>query len=87
MSVRKIALVAMLGFAPMLVTSPPAVSGDKIDIQTPGASIDILNGNKLLKAGDAQIKIKPGKRDDCLRLKAGSAKVEKGRIKHGKCKS
>lgn len=87
MSVRKIALIAMLGFAPMLATSLPAVSGDKIDLQTPGASIDILNGNKLLKAGDAQIKIKPGKQGDCLRLKAGNAKVKKGKIKQGKCKS
>ena len=87
MSVRRIALVATLSLGSMLVTSLPAVSGDKANIRTPGASIDILNGNKLLKAGDAQIKIKPGKRDDCLRLKAGNAKTKKGKIKHGECRS
>ena len=87
MSARRMALVAMLGFASMSMIAAPAVSGDRVDIRTPGASIDILNGNKLLKAGDAQIKIKPGERDDCVRLKAGSAKVSKGKIKDGKCKS
>lgn len=87
MSARKIAIVALLGFAPMLMTAPPAISGDKIDIQTPGAGIDIFNGKKLLQAGDAKIKIKPGKRGDCVRLKAGNTKVSKGKIKHGECKS
>ena len=34
-----------------------------------------------------KIKIKPGKRGDCVRIKAGNAKVGKGKIKNGKCKS
>ena len=87
MSVRKMAMVAMLGFAPVLVMAPPAIGGNKIDIQTPGASVDVLGGNKLIKAGDAKIKIKPGKTDDCVRIKAGNAKVAKGKIKKGKCKN
>ncbi len=87
MSVRRMALVAMLGLASMSVTTLQAVGGDKIDIQTPGASVDILNGDKLLKAGDAKVKVKKGKRGDCVRIKAGNAKVKKGKIKQGKCKS
>lgn len=87
MSARRIALVAMLGLASMSAIAFPAASGGKVDIQTPGASIDILNGNKFLQAGDAKIKVKPGKRDDCVRLEAGNAKVSKGKIKDGKCKS
>lgn len=86
MSVRRIALVAVLGLVSVSVTSFPAVSGDRIDIQTPGASIDVFNGNKVLQAGDAKIKVKPGKHSDCVRLKAGNAKVSKGKIKNGKCK-
>jgi hypothetical protein len=86
MSLRKTALVTTIGLVPLLAI-PPAVGGDKIDIQTPGAGIDILNGDKLLKAGDAKIKVKKGKDQDCLRLKAGSAKVKNGKIKHGECKS
>ena len=87
MSLRKLALVTTLGLAPLLAAIPPAVGGDKIDIQTPGASIDILNGDKLLKAGDAQIKVKKGKKQDCLRLTAGNAKVKRGKIERGECKS
>lgn len=87
MSVRKIAMMTILGFAPLLMTAPTAISGDKIGLRTPGASIDVLNGDKLLKAGDAKIKVKKGKRDDCLRIKAGNAKVKKGKIKRGECKS
>lgn len=87
MLVRKIATIAMLGFASTLMIAPAAMSGDKIDIKTPGASVDINDGNKLLKAGDTKVKIKPGERTDCLRIKAGNTKVSKGKIKHGECKS
>lgn len=86
MSLRKFVLVTTIGLAPLLAI-PPAVGGDKIDIQTPGAGIDLQNGDKILKAGDTKIKVKKGKHQDCLRLKAGNAKVKKGKIKHGECKS
>lgn len=87
MSVRQIAFATILGLLPMVATAPAALSGNKIDLRTPGASIEAIGGNKLLKAGDAKIKIKPGKRGDCVRIKAGNAKVGKGKIKDGKCKS
>lgn len=87
MSVRKMIMVTMLGASPMLMMAPPAISGDKIDIQTPGASVNINEGNKLLKAGDTKVKIKPGERADCLRIKAGNTQVKKGKIKHDECKS
>ncbi len=87
MSVRKIAFVTLVAFAPMLTMAPPAISGNKVDLKTPGAAIDILNGNKRIQAGDAKIKIKPGKRSDCVRISAGNAKVGTGKIKNGKCKS
>lgn len=87
MSVRNVAIAAVVAVAPMLVTVSPAISGNDIDLRTPGASIDILDGKKHIQAGDAKIKIKPGKRDDCVRIKTGDAKVAKGKIKKGKCKS
>ena len=87
MSVRNIAFVTLIAFAPMLTMAPPAVSGDKIDLRTPGATIDVLKGNKRIQAGDAKIKVKPGKRSDCVRISAGNAKIGTGKIKNGKCKS
>ncbi len=87
MSVRNIAIIALVAVAPMLAMAPPAISGNKIDLKTPGAAIDIFNGNKRIQAGDAKIKVKPGKHSDCVRIKAGNAKVGKGKIKNGKCKS
>ena len=87
MSVRKAAFAVVVGLTPVLATAPSAFAGKKIDLKTPGASIEAIGGNKLLKAGDAKIKIKPGKRGDCVRLKAGNAKVGKGKIKNGKCKN
>lgn len=86
MSARYIAIIAAAAL-PMLVAAPPAISGNKVDLKTPGASIDILKGNKRIQAGDAKIKVKPGKRGDCVRISAGNAKVAKGKIKDGKCKS
>lgn len=87
MSARNFAIIAAVAIAPMLATAPPAIAGNNIDLGTPGANIDILDGKKHIQAGDAKIKIKPGKRDDCVRIKAGDAKVAKGKIKKGKCKS
>ena len=87
MSVRKIAFAVVVGIAPMVALAPSAIAGQKIDLKTPGASIEAIGGNKLLKAGDAKVKIKPGKHGDCVRIKAGNAKVGKGKIKNGKCKN
>ena len=87
MLVRKLAFVVMVGFASTVALAPAAISGQKIDLKTPGASIKAIGGNKLLKAGDAKVKIKPGKHGDCVRIKAGDAKVGKGKIKNGKCKN
>ncbi|MEM9441241.1 MAG: hypothetical protein AAGA73_12400 [Pseudomonadota bacterium] len=87
MSVRKIALIAALGLGAMFATSLPAVSGDGAKIQVPGTSIDVSNGNTLLKAGEAKIKVKPGKRGDCVKLQAGTAKINTGKVKNGECKS
>ena len=87
MSIKRIAIVAALGLGAMSATSLPAVSGDGAKIQVPGTSIDVSDGKTLLKAGEAQIKVKPGKRGDCARLKAGTAKINAGKIKNGDCKS
>ncbi|MGI9420444.1 MAG: hypothetical protein ACR2RA_21700 [Geminicoccaceae bacterium] len=87
MSIRAIAIAALVAAAPALATAPSALAGNKIELKTPGAVIDALGGNKRLQAGDAKIKIKPGKRGDCVRIAAGNAKVAKGKIKDGKCKS
>ena len=86
MSIRTIAIAALVAAAPALATAP-ALAGNKVELKTPGAVIDALGGNKRLQAGDAKIKIKPGKRGDCVRIAAGNAKVAKGKIKDGKCKS
>jgi hypothetical protein len=87
MSVHNFALAMVVGFGVTAALVPPAISGQKTDLKTPGAGIEALGGNKLLKAGDAKIKIKPGERGDCVRIKAGNAKVGKGKMKNGECKS
>jgi hypothetical protein len=86
MSGRKLALALMVGFGATAALTPAAMSGQKVDLKTPGATIDVLGGNKLIKAGDAKIKVKPGKHGDCVRIGAGNVKVGTGKIKNGECK-